>query len=85
MFYIQSFPGYVHLWIITTLERLLLLLSLVLNFYVCILFVKTWKFPTKEKKLDEERILTIEKYIANHSKVRSRGTLINSNRPKSKT
>lgn len=71
MCYAQSFPGYVHLWFITTLERLLLLLSLVLNAYVCILFVKTWKFPKKEKKLDEDTILIIEKFIARHSKVRT--------------
>ena len=70
MFFIQSLPSHLHLWVITTLERLLLLLSLLLNAYVCILFVKTWKFPTQEKKLDEERILAIEKYIAGHSKVR---------------
>ena len=66
---VQSLPAYVHLCIVTTLERLLVLLSLVLNAYVCILFVKTWKFPQKEKKVDEERILTIEKFIGRHSKV----------------
>ena len=70
MHYFQSFHGYVHLWMITTLERLLLLLSLVLNAYVCILFLKTWKFPVKEKVVDEELIVAIEKFIGMHSKVR---------------
>lgn len=69
MLSLQSFPGYVQLWIITTLERMLLLLSLVLNAYVCILFVKTWKFPKSEKKLDEERISIVGKFIARHSKI----------------
>lgn len=65
----QSLPSYIHLCIVTTLERLLVLLSLVLNAYVCLLFVKTWRWPQKQKTLDEGHVLTIDRFIDDHSQV----------------
>lgn len=65
---VLSLPSYVHMCLVHLLEQLLVLLSLVLNAYVCILFVKTWKWPEKEKKPDEDRVLAIETFINNHSK-----------------
>jgi hypothetical protein len=68
-----SVSSYLHLCLISTVERLLLLLSLILNLYVCILFVMTWKWPQKQKKLDDERqLLQIQQFIQQHCKVSTR-------------
>ncbi|CAB9526746.1 NADPH Oxidase [Seminavis robusta] len=67
---VESLSSYVHVCLVSTLERLLLLLSLILNAYVCILFVKTWRWPQKQKKLDDEMHLQrIQQFIQGHSKV----------------
>ena len=69
LFSFQSLPSYVHLWIASTVEQLLVLLSLLLNAYVCILFVKTWNWPHQQQKVDDEVLATIQKFITENSKV----------------
>lgn len=76
----QSLPSYVHLWIVSTIEQLLVLLSLVLNAYVCILFVKTWKWPrTPVKVVDDEILASIEIFLVEHSKTLSEDDIVSDN------
>lgn len=50
------------------LERLMLFVSFLLNATVCILYIKTWKWPAKLKKNNEQYIATIQNFVEQHSK-----------------
>jgi hypothetical protein len=66
---IISLPGYIHLLVVDTIERLLVLVSLVLNSYLCMLFVVTWKWPEKQKQMQEQRASAIQQFMTRHNKV----------------